>query len=67
MTHRHTRPIALVITRNLPPMVGGMERLVWHIVDELRVDYRAHVIGPQGCGGRPDVAPGRRAKPFLRE
>ncbi len=50
MTHRRTRPIALVITRNLPPLVGGMERLVWHIVDELRVDYRIHVIGPRGCG-----------------
>ena len=44
------QPTVLVITRNLPPLVGGMERLVWHIVDELRADYRVHVIGPQGCG-----------------
>jgi hypothetical protein len=43
-------PNALVITRNLPPLVGGMERLVWHIVDELSRDYRVHVIGPAGCG-----------------
>lgn len=42
-------PAALVITRNLPPLVGGMERLVWHIVDELRDGYRVHVIGPRGC------------------
>jgi phosphatidylinositol alpha-1,6-mannosyltransferase len=42
-------PIALVITRNLPPLVGGMERLVWHIVDELNQDYCVHVIGPAGC------------------
>lgn len=25
----------LIITRNLPPLVGGMERLNWHIADEL--------------------------------
>lgn len=43
------RPKALVITRNLPPLVGGMERLVWHIVDELRAEYDVHVIGPAGC------------------
>ena len=45
-------PIALVITRNLPPLVGGMERLVWHIVDELHTEYRVHVIGPVGCARR---------------
>jgi len=41
---------AIVVTRNLPPLVGGMERLVWHIVSELRAEYRVHVIGPAGCG-----------------
>lgn len=25
----------LIITRNLPPLVGGMERLNWHMADEL--------------------------------
>ncbi|MCB2147286.1 MAG: glycosyltransferase family 4 protein [Deltaproteobacteria bacterium] len=45
-------PDALIITRNLPPLVGGMERLVWHIVDELREGYRIHVIGPNGCGAQ---------------
>lgn len=25
----------LIITRNLPPLIGGMERLNWHIADEL--------------------------------
>ncbi|MEJ2714430.1 MAG: glycosyltransferase family 4 protein [Acidihalobacter sp.] len=49
MTASAERPVALVITRNLPPLIGGMERLVWHIVDELRADYRVHVIGPGGC------------------
>ncbi len=23
----------LIITRNLPPLVGGMERLNWHMAD----------------------------------
>lgn len=27
-----------------------MERLLWHIVDELRSDYEVHVVGPRGCG-----------------
>lgn len=58
MNPRPKLPRALVITRNLPPLVGGMERLVWHIVDELRLDYRVHVIGPAGCRSHlpPDVA-----------
>lgn len=43
-------PHALVITRNLPPLVGGMERLVWHIVDELNKSYNVHVVGPFACG-----------------
>lgn len=42
-------PVALIVTRNLPPLLGGMERLVWHIIDELRADYRVHIIGPTGC------------------
>lgn len=44
-----SRPRILVITRNLPPLVGGMERLNWHIADELarRADMR--VVGPEGA------------------
>lgn len=40
----------LVVTRNLPPLTGGMERLLWHVVGSLRSDYNVHVVGPQGCG-----------------
>jgi phosphatidylinositol alpha-1,6-mannosyltransferase len=43
------KQIALVITRNLPPLIGGMERLIWHLIDELRSDYQVHVAGPFGC------------------
>jgi phosphatidylinositol alpha-1,6-mannosyltransferase len=43
------RPKLLLITRNLPPLIGGMERLIWHIADELRQDFEVHIIGPRGC------------------
>lgn len=39
----------LHITRNLPPLVGGMERLNWHIADELSHDAALHLVGPQGA------------------
>ncbi|MDN5849559.1 MAG: glycosyltransferase family 4 protein [Nitrococcus sp.] len=55
MTPSSPRPYALVLTRNLPPLVGGMERLVWHIVDELRADYRVHVVAP--VGSKPNLPP----------
>lgn len=45
----HPSKTALLITRNLPPLVGGMERLVWHIADALAQEYQLHVIGPAGC------------------
>jgi hypothetical protein len=34
----------LFITRNLPPLIGGMERLNWHIIDELSKDYDVLLI-----------------------
>ncbi len=43
------RPRILLITRNLPPLVGGMERLNWHLAEELAKLAQVHVIGPQGC------------------
>ena len=43
-----TRPRILHITRNLPPLVGGMERLNWHIADELSKQTEVKVIGPRG-------------------
>ena len=44
----------LIVTRNLPPLMGGMERLNWHMAQGLseRVDVRA--IGP---GGAAALAP----------
>lgn len=42
------RPRILHITRNLPPLMGGMERLNWHIADELSKQAEVKVIGPKG-------------------
>ncbi|WP_275547206.1 glycosyltransferase family 4 protein [Pseudomonas sp. Marseille-Q0931] len=43
------RPRILLITRNLPPLVGGMERLNWHMADELAKQHEVQVIGPRGA------------------
>nr|WP_313402588.1 glycosyltransferase family 4 protein [Pseudomonas sp.] len=43
------RPRILLITRNLPPLVGGMERLNWHMADELAQQAEVKVIGPRGA------------------
>lgn len=43
------RPRILLITRNLPPLVGGMERLNWHMADELAQQAEVEVIGPRGA------------------
>lgn len=39
----------LLITRNLPPLRGGMERLVQQIARSLASKYDLAVIGPEGC------------------
>ncbi|MBE7927348.1 glycosyltransferase family 4 protein [Pseudomonas saudiphocaensis] len=44
-----TQPRILLITRNLPPLVGGMERLNWHMADELSKYAEVTVIGPKGA------------------
>ncbi|NLY15281.1 MAG: glycosyltransferase family 4 protein [Gammaproteobacteria bacterium] len=41
-------PRILLVTRNLPPLVGGMERLNWHMADELSKYAEVKVVGPQG-------------------
>lgn len=39
----------LVITRNLPPLTGGMERLGQHLLAALAENHEVAVIGPPGC------------------
>src|SRR5690554_2989872 len=45
----------LIITRNLPPMVGGMERLNWHMAEELAKYADVRVIGPRGSAAQKPV------------
>jgi phosphatidyl-myo-inositol dimannoside synthase len=42
----------LLISRNLPPLRGGMERLNFHMALELSKAYQLTVIGPEGCGAQ---------------
>lgn len=42
------RPRILLVTRNLPPLVGGMERLNWHMAEELAKHADVRVVGPAG-------------------
>ena len=39
----------LLVTRNLPPLLGGMERLVARMATILATRYRLAVVGPIGC------------------
>lgn len=41
-----------IITRNLPPLVGGMERLNWHMADELSKYADVRVVGPRGSAAQ---------------
>lgn len=45
----HKRQRLLLITRNLPPLVGGMERLNWNMANELAKDSEVEIIGPSGA------------------
>lgn len=39
----------LVISRNFPPLWGGMERLNLHMVEELSRRFEVRLVGPQGA------------------
>jgi phosphatidylinositol alpha-1,6-mannosyltransferase len=43
------KPRILLITRNLPPLMGGMEWLNWHMASELAKYADIRVIGPHGA------------------
>ncbi len=51
-----SRQRILIVTRNLPPLVGGMERLNWHMAYELSRHADVHVVGPAGAARhRPEA------------
>ena len=45
----------LLVTRNLPPLVGGMERLNWHMAEELAKVAEVRVVGPEGSAALAPV------------
>ena len=38
--------VFLLITRNFPPLLGGMERLNQHLLQELEQEYDVYLVGP---------------------
>lgn len=56
------RQRVLLVTRNLPPLVGGMERLNLHLVCALAEDRALAVVGPHGCGASLPLPPHRIAE-----
>lgn len=53
MTRSRTR--ILLVTRNLPPLVGGMERLNWHMAEELAKVADVRIVGPEGSAALAPV------------
>lgn len=49
-------PGVMLITRNLPPVIGGMERLLAHVADAVNRRYDLVIVGPRG---------GRRGERYL--
>ena len=43
------RKTVLLITRNFPPLVGGMEKLNQRMLEGLAESHRTLLIGPKGC------------------
>lgn len=43
------RPWALLVTRNFPPLVGGMERLNQHLLLSLAPEWQLALCGPRGA------------------
>jgi len=53
-TRRAAAGRVMLVTRNLPPLRGGMERLVHHCYLELAREYDTAVVGPRGAGAHLD-------------
>ncbi len=41
--------LALLVTRNFPPLLGGMEKVNQHLLDALQPAWRTALCGPAGC------------------
>lgn len=54
------RPRALLVTRNFPPLLGGMEKVNYHMLAALTGAWRTALCGPLGCANY--VGPGTEVK-----
>ncbi len=45
------RRVALLVTRNFPPLLGGMEKVNQHLLTALQPVWRMALCGPAGCTG----------------
>jgi phosphatidylinositol alpha-1,6-mannosyltransferase len=43
------RPRILIVTRNFPPLVGGMERLILNVTRQFDGHFEYDLVGPEGC------------------
>ncbi|HEV7121884.1 MAG TPA: glycosyltransferase family 4 protein [Rhodanobacter sp.] len=43
--------LALLVTRNFPPLLGGMEKVNQHLLGALQPAWRTALSGPAGCAG----------------
>lgn len=41
-------PVALLVTRNFPPLLGGMENVNQHLLRELAREWKVAISGPEG-------------------
>ena len=46
----NSQPIALLVTRNFPPLLGGMENVNQRLLRELATEWQVALCGPKGCG-----------------
>ncbi len=49
MKEGETKPRILMVTRNFPPLTGGMERLMQHTAEGISCYADLTIIGPTGC------------------
>lgn len=59
-----SRTRILLVTRNLPPLVGGMERLNWHMAEELAKVAEVRIVGPEGSAALAPVGIAVREAPL---
>ncbi|WP_147653585.1 glycosyltransferase family 4 protein [Vulcaniibacterium gelatinicum] len=53
----------LLVTRNFPPLRGGMERLNQRLLQGLAVHHPVFLVGPDGCGAHARAASGVQTVP----